>query len=203
MIYIEHLTKEINDKKILNDITLTFEEGKIYGIIGQNGCGKTMLLRAICGLITPSSGTIQKDHHTTFGAIIETPGFMFEHSAIFNLKYLASLNNIIGEKEITELLKKFKLYEVRHKPVKKYSLGMQQKLGIIQAIMEKPDVIILDEPFNALDESSITLVKNQLIEMKNTGVIIIIASHDKDIIDEISDTIISMCEGQIINSDKS
>lgn len=199
MIHVERLTKIIDKREILHDITVSFEKGKIYGIVGRNGCGKTMLLRAICGLITPTTGKIVKDEKITFGAIIETPGFMFEQSGLFNLKYLASLNGYIKEMTIVSLLKEFGLYDARHKAVKKYSLGMQQKLGIIQAIMENPDVIILDEPFNALDDSSLIFVKQKLLEIKEKNIsTIIIASHDKSIIEEICDEVIQMQDGRII-----
>lgn len=193
MIKIENLSKIIDKKVILKDITMSFEKGKIYGIVGRNGCGKTMLLRAICGLITPTKGTIEKDPNLTFGALIESPGFMFEQSGFFNLQYLASLNKKIGTAEILSLMKEFGLYEARNKSVKKYSLGMQQKLGIIQAIMESPDVIALDEPFNALDDSSLEFVKQKLVDINEVGnATIIIASHDKTIVEELCDEIIHM-----------
>ena len=156
MITVNNLSKVIDKKEVLHDINISFDKSKIYGIVGENGCGKTMLLRVICGLITPTIGKIIKDEKITFGAIIETPGFMFDQSGLYNLKYLASLNNCIKTTTIISYLKEFGLYEVRNKAVKKYSLGMQQKLGIIQAIMESPDVIVLDEPFNALDDKSFT-----------------------------------------------
>lgn len=193
MIKIENLSKTIDKKVILKDITMSFEKGKIYGIVGRNGCGKTMLLRAICGLIAPTGGTIEKAPNLTFGALIESPGFMFEQSGLFNLQYLASLNKKIGTSEILSLLKEFGLYEARNKSVKKYSLGMQQKLGIIQAIMESPDVIVLDEPFNALDDNSLEFVKQKLVNIKEAGnATIIIASHDITIIEELCDEIIHM-----------
>lgn len=199
MIHVERLTKIIDKREILHDITVSFEKGKMYGIVGRNGCGKTMLLRAICGLIIPTAGKVEKDEEITFGAMIETPGFMFEQSGLFNLKYLASLNGCIKETTIISLMREFGLYDARHKAVKKYSLGMQQKLGIIQAIMENPDVIILDEPFNALDDSSLIFVKQKLLEIKEKNIsTIIIASHDKSIIEEICDEVIQMQDGRMI-----
>lgn len=199
MIQVRNLSKTIDKNVILQDINISFDKGKIYGIVGRNGCGKTMLLRAICGLISPTTGDILKDKKITFGAIIETPGFMFDQSGLFNLKYLASLNGIIKEPAIISYLKEFGLYDVRNKAVKKYSLGMQQKLGIIQAIMEEPDVVILDEPFNALDDSSLNYVKNKLLEIKEKQKsTIIISSHDKNIIEEICDEVIQMQGGKIM-----
>ena len=201
MIKVSDLSKVIDKKTILRDINISFEKGKIYGIIGRNGCGKTMLLRAICGLVTPTRGTVEYKHGTTFGALIESPGFMFEYSGLFNLQYLASLNNKVNNVTLINLLKEFDLYEARHKDVKKYSLGMQQKLGIIQAIMECPDVIILDEPFNALDNDSLEFVKKKLEDIKSEGeTIIIVASHDKSTVDEICDVLLKMEEGTIVSS---
>lgn len=198
MIKINQLIKIIDKKVIIENVTMSFDKGKIYGIVGKNGCGKTMLLRAICGLITPSSGTIEKEKELTFGALIESPGFMFEQTGLFNLQYLASLNKKIGTSDILSLMKEFGLYEARNKSVKKYSLGMQQKLGIIQAIMESPDVIVLDEPFNALDDSSLEFVKQKLLNIKKLGnSTIIIASHDKGIVDELCDETIYMSNPRI------
>lgn len=198
MINVKGLSKTIDKNPIFKDINMSFEEGRIYGIVGRNGCGKTMLLRAICGLITPTAGIIEKYSNTTFGALIESPGFMFEQSGLFNLQYLASLNNKIGTSEIISLMKEFGLYDARNKAVKKYSLGMQQKLGIIQAIMEFPDVIVLDEPFNALDDVSLKFVKQKLLNIKEaSNTTIIIASHDNSVLDEICDEIIHMSNSEI------
>lgn len=201
MIKVSDLSKIIDKKTILHNINISFEKGKIYGIVGRNGCGKTMFLRAICGLITPTKGMVEYKHDTAFGALIESPGFMFEHSGLFNLQYLASLNNKVDNATLITLLKEFDLYEARNKAVKKYSLGMQQKLGIIQAIMERPDVILLDEPFNALDKDSLEFVKKKLEYIKSEGeTIIILASHDKSTVDEICDELINMEEGTIVSS---
>lgn len=199
MITVSNFSKKIDKKVILQDINISFSKGKIYGIVGQNGCGKTMLLRAICGLIAPTDGEVIKEKNATFGAIIETPGFMFEQSGLFNLKYLASFNRKINEKIIISYLKEFGLYDTRNKPVKKYSLGMQQKLGIIQAIMEEPCVIILDEPFNALDDSSLMFFKKKLLEIRNMDkATIIIASHDMNVVQEICDVVVQMKDGRIV-----
>lgn len=203
MIRIRQISKMIDGKDILKDITVSFEKGKIYGIVGKNGCGKTMLLRVLCGLITPTSGTVEKDPSLTIGAMIESPGFMFEQTGLFNLQYLASLNKRIDTPKIISFMKEFNLYDARNKAVKKYSLGMQQKLGIIQAIMEEPDIIILDEPFNALDDDSLIFVKEKLKFIRDLGEsTIIVASHDKNIVDEICDEIITMSNGTIISTNK-
>ncbi len=198
MIKINNLTKIINNKIILNNISVCFEEGKIYGLVGKNGSGKTMFLRAICGLIQPSSGGIVLPEGASFGVLIETPGFMFEQSAIFNLEYLSSLNKKIKKERIIELLKTFDLFDCRKNKVKKFSLGMQQKLGIIQAIMEYPSILILDEPFNALDDKSLELVKETIININKTlNTTIFIASHDKNSIEELCDRVINIKNGEI------
>lgn len=200
MICFNAYTKIINKKYILNDICAKFEFGKIYGIVGRNGSGKTMLLRAICGLIHPTHGEINIPKGTTFGALIESPGFMFDQSAIFNLQYLASLNKVIDNSVIENWMKRFDLFEFRKQKVKKYSLGMQQKLGIIQAIMENPNVIVLDEPFNGLDDISLKKAKEVLQELnKEMDTTIFIASHDREIIEELCDEIILIEEGRIAN----
>jgi ABC-2 type transport system ATP-binding protein len=198
MIVIKNLNKFINKKHILNDISISFQEGKIYGIVGKNGSGKTMLLRAICGLITPSSGEITFSNNPSFGVIIESPGFMFEQTALFNLQYLSSLNKKASKERIEGLLVQYGLYEHRNQKVKKYSLGMQQKLGIIQAIMDNPSIVILDEPFNALDDTALNLVKKSILEMnKNNNTTFFIASHDIETIEEICDSIVVIKNGCI------
>lgn len=198
MIYINNYTKRIHDKIILNNICLELEEGKIYGIVGKNGSGKTMFLRAICGLIKPTSGEIVLPLNTSFGALIETPGFMFDQSALFNLEYLASLNKKATKETIEIFLRFFELYDCRKQKVKKFSLGMQQKLGIIQAIMDDPNIIILDEPFNALDERSVQQVKELLLKINNdNNSTIFLASHDLKAIEEISDHIIMVDSGTV------
>lgn len=203
MICFNGYTKIINKKCVLNNVSAKFEPGKIYGIVGRNGSGKTMLLRAICGLIKPTQGEITIPKGTAFGALIESPGFMFDQSAMFNLQYLASLNKVIDNSVIDSLMKRFDLFEFRKEKVKKYSLGMQQKLGIIQAIMENPNVILLDEPFNALDDISVKKTKEILREInKKNNAAIFIASHDREIIEELCDEIILAEDGKIYTQNK-
>ena len=180
IIKLQEVSKKISKRIILDKITLEFQKGNIYGLIGNNGSGKTMLLRLICDLVKPSSGEISRTKGITYGVIIENPGFLYEETALFNLEYLASINNKIGKDRIMEVLKYFKLEKYKDVKVKKYSLGMQQKLGLAQAIMEYPDVLLLDEPFNALDDESYQDTKKILLDLRdNYNTTIIIATYDK------------------------
>lgn len=177
MIRFEAADKRIKNKKILTDINVTFEEGKMYLIEGHNGCGKTMMLRAICGLIKPDKGTIHYDKNYSFGAIIETPTFIESDTGMINLKFLANIRKEIGEPQILYWMEKLNLLEYKDNKVKTYSLGMKQRLAICQALMEDPDVILLDEPFNALDEANYLNVIEMLNHLK-PGKIIVIAAHN-------------------------
>lgn len=177
MIKVCNVTKLIKGKTVLDKINFELEKGKIYGLEGHNGSGKTMFLRLLCGLILPSSGELMIDDNIRFGVLIENPGFLFNETGFNNLKFLASINKEITLKEIEQVLKDVGLYESKDVKVKKYSLGMLQKLGIAQAIMEKPDVLLLDEPFNALDEESVKTTKDLLIKAASNGTSIIIVSH--------------------------
>lgn len=177
MIRFEAVDKRIKNKKILTGINVTFEEGKMYLIEGHNGCGKTMMLRAICGLIKPDKGTIHYDKNYSFGAIIETPTFIESDTGMINLKFLANIRKEIGESQILHWMEKLNLLEYKDNKVKTYSLGMKQRLAICQALMEDPDVILLDEPFNALDEANYLNVIEMLNQLK-PGKIIVIAAHN-------------------------
>lgn len=198
MIEIINLSKKIKNNNILDNINLKIDKGKIYGLIGDNGSGKTMLLRIICGLVKPTSGKVIIKKGTTFGVIIETPGFMYEYSGIFNLEYLASIRNTISTERISECIKLVGLESAKYKKVKEYSLGMQQKLGIAQAIMEYPEVLLLDEPFNALDIESYNNIVNILKDInKKYGTTIIIATHDKDYSQKF-ENVIKLKDGKVI-----
>ncbi len=177
MIKVCNVTKQIKGKTVLDKINFELEKGKIYGLEGHNGSGKTMFLRLLCRLILPSSGEVIIDDNTTFGVLIENPGFLFNETGFNNLKFLASINKKIGFKEIEQVLKDVGLYDSKDIKVKKYSLGMLQKLGIAQAIMETPNVLLLDEPFNALDEESVKITKKLLLKAASNGTSIIIVSH--------------------------
>ncbi len=177
MLKADIITKVLKGNEVLSNISYTFENGKIYLLTGHNGCGKTMLLRALCGLITPDSGEIICDKKCNFGVVIETPKFMENETGYFNLCYLASIRKIINKDTIKEHIKLFDLDNVKNKKVKTYSLGMKQRLGLCQAVMEDPDIILLDEPFNAIDEENLNRIYEILNGFREKNKIIIIASH--------------------------
>lgn len=204
---INNLNKKIGDKIILDNINMHLEKGMIYGIIGRNGSGKSMLFKAICGLIKPSSGEIfvfNKQIHNgdlpeDLGLIIEKPGFLPQYSAFINLKILSAIKNIINDEQIKEVIELVGLSPEDKTPIKKYSLGMKQRLGIAQAIMENPRILILDEPMNGLDEEGVDLVRRLLLKMKANGVTILIASHNKDDIEMLCDKVYKISSGKLQN----
>ena len=207
-IKITDVNKTIKKAPILRDINLEFTGGKVYGLRGKNGSGKTMLMRAICGLITPDSGIIDingkilgKDISLpeSIGVLIENPAFIGNYTGFKNLKVLASIQNRIGDEQIRKALEDIGLDPDDKRTYRKYSLGMKQKLGIAAAVMENPDIIILDEPINALDDVSVEKVHDILEEQKKRGAVIIIACHDKEELDQLSDEIIEISDGRIIN----
>lgn len=206
-IVLEEVCKKIKGNTILSDINLELEGGRIYGLKGQNGCGKTMLMRTICGLIIPDSGRIiinDEELHKdiefprSIGALIENPAFLMKYTGYDNLKLLASLQKGLYADDIRTSLRRACLDPDDKRIYRKYSLGMKQKLGIANAIMGEPELIILDEPINALDEESVDKIKGVLIELRDSGKLIIIACHDKEELEYLSDEIIEMKEGRII-----
>ncbi len=206
-IKVENLTKIIKGSTVLDNISLEFTSGKIYGLVGKNGSGKTMLLRTIAGLISPTDGKVfinSKELHRDIsfpeemGIIIEKPELLNNITGLENLKLLAGVKKIISEDEIVRYMEMFSLEPYSKKTLKKYSLGMKQKIGIIQAIMENPKLLILDEPFNALDEGSVEIIRNLLKQYKEEGKLIIITSHHKEDIEILCDEIIYMVDGKKI-----
>ena len=205
---INGLSKTIRKSEILKQITVSMDNGKIYGLWGKNGSGKTMLMRCICGLVFPSAGNILingkilgKDisFPESVGVLIESPGFIEHYNAIDNLKAIASIEGNVTENEMLRLMEMLELDSTSIKKVKKYSLGMRQKLGTIAAVMCTPELINLDEPINALDESSVKKVKLLLNELKKKGSLIIISCHDRFEMEELTDEIFYMENGKIIN----
>ena len=203
---IKNLTKKFKDVTIIDDVSIAFNSGKIYGIVGRNGSGKSVFLKILCSFYNPTSGTILQDgfdyiSNNSFPkntrALIEKPDFVSELSGYENLKLLASIENKIGDEEIEKVLKDVNLYEEKDKKYHKYSLGMKQKLGIAQVLMENPDGLILDEAFNGIEESSVKKIKKILIEEKKKGKLIIITSHIKEDIMELSDEIYEFNEGKL------
>lgn len=206
-ITINNLTKKFKDEIVLNNINMTLESGNIYGIIGQNGSGKSVLLKIICAFYIPSQGEVLidninycngKNFPKNLRALIEKNAFLPDVSGFNNLKLLAKIENKITDEEINESLKIVNLYEEKDKMFSKYSMGMKQKLGIASAIMEDPEIIILDEPFNGIDEESKEKITNELIKIKNNK-IIIITSHIKDEITSLCDHVFEMKNEKIIN----
>ena len=196
----------IGKDQILNNINVSFEKGKIHGLIGRNGSGKTMLMKCICGFVRYTKGEIfvegQKigkdiDFPRNIGIIIETPGFIPYYSGYKNLKLLAGLKNKIGKKDIEETLELVGLDPKLKKSVRKYSLGMRQRLGMAQAIMEKPDIYILDEPMNGLDKHGVADMRELLLKLKEQGATIILASHSAEDIEILCDTVHEMDRGNI------
>ena len=204
MIKVTDLSLTIKSTDILKNINISFEKGKIHGLIGRNGSGKTMLMKCICGFVKPTNGTIivdgkqigkDCDFPENVGIIIETPGFIPYYSGYKNLKLLADLNKKINGDKIKETMKQVGLDPNLKRHVKKYSLGMRQRLGIAQAIMENPDLLILDEPMNGLDKDGVSDMRKYLLELKKHGKTILIASHSAEDIDILCDTVCEMDKG--------
>lgn len=207
-ISIDNISKSFDKGLVLNNINLYFESGKVYGLKGRNGSGKTMLLRAISGLILPDKGTIKIDDKIlgddlsfppSVGVLIENPGYIPELSGKENLRNIADIKSVVSDIEINEIMKYFDLEPESKKPVKKYSLGMKQKLGLCMAFMEDPELILLDEPMNALDEKAVNDLKDLILKKEKEGKLIIIASHDLEDLEELTDEIIEMQNGEVVN----
>ncbi len=206
IIVIEHVSKIFGENKVLDDVCVCFEKGRIHGIIGRNGSGKTMLMKCICGFVPVTSGSIQVrgkkvgkdiDVPQNMGIIIETPGFLNGYSGYNNLKFLANINNKISEEKIIETLKLVKLDPHNKKHVGKYSLGMRQRLGLAQALMEDPDILILDEPMNGLDQSGVEEMREVLAALAKKGTTILMANHNAEDIEILCDTVHEMDLGVI------
>ena len=205
MIEVKNVSVTIGKNRILQDISVTFEKGKIHGLIGRNGSGKTVLMKCICGFMKPTSGAVfvegkqigkDVDFVPDAGVIIETPGFVPFYSGIRNLQILAALNHKIGNEEIREAMQTVGLDPGLKRHVKKYSLGMRQRLGIAQAIMENPKLLILDEPFNGLDKEGVEQMRNYFLKLKEQSVTILLTSHTNEDIRLLCDTVMEMEKGR-------
>lgn len=202
-----NISKKIKDKQILTDINLNLKNGIVYGFVGRNGSGKTMLFRALSGLMKVDTGTIsfnKKILHKDF-AVLPSLGIVLENAGLYpnmtgmeNLMYLASMKKIIDRKEIQFALKRVGLDPNDKRVYGKYSLGMKQRLAIAQAIMEQPDVIMLDEPTNSLDDYGVTEIRNIILEEKKRGAIILLSSHNKEDIRILADEIYKIENGRIL-----
>lgn len=199
--------KTLKGKEILKDINLRLEGGNVYGFVGRNGSGKTMLFRALSGLMKIDTGTISLDgkilHHDfsvlpSLGIVLENAGLYPNMTGVDNLKYLAGMKKVIGEEEIKFAIKRVGLDENDKRLYGKYSLGMKQRLAIAQAIMEHPDVIMLDEPTNSLDEFGVEEIRKLILEEKERGAIILLASHNKEDIHALADELYRIESGCIV-----
>ena len=206
MIHLENLSKQYKKQTVLDRLTATFDSGTIYGLVGPNGCGKTTLMRCICGFTRPSGGTVTVgdkvigkdcDFAPSTGIIIETPGFLPHYSARRNLAILAGISGQATRERIDEVIRLVGLDPENKKPVGKYSLGMRQRLGIAQAIMEDPQILILDEPFNGLDKDGVRDIHALLQEQKAQGKTIILASHSAADISQACDVVYEMEHGAL------
>lgn len=203
-ISVQNVTKSFGEEIAIHNVSRDFEEGKIHGIVGNNGSGKTVLMKCICGFLIPTSGRIfvnykqvgkDMDFPDDMGIIIETPGFLPNLTGMKNLQVLASLKRIITDDTIRLTIKRVGLDPSMKKTVDKYSLGMRQRLGIAQAIMENPSILILDEPFNGLDKHGVAKMRELIKSLREDGKTIILASHNQQDIDELCDTVCEMDAG--------
>ncbi len=203
-IEVQNVVKRFRDQVVLKNVSISFEKGQIHGIVGRNGSGKTVLFKCICGLMHPEEGVIlvngkrvgrDVDMPEDIGAIIEAPGFLPNYSGYKNLRFLANIRRKIGKEEILNVLKTVGLDPESRKHVGKYSLGMRQRLGIAQAIMEDPEILILDEPMNGLDNAGVQDIRALLLKLKEQGKTILLASHNHEDIATLCDTVHEMDGG--------
>ena len=206
VISVQNVSKDFGQERVLRSVTRDFARGKIHGIVGNNGSGKTVLMKCICGFLLPTEGKIlvhgkqvgkDVDFPSGLGVIIETPGFLPGYSARQNLQFLAGIRRKIGKKEIDEAIRKVGLDPEAKKHVGKYSLGMRQRLGIAQTIMEEPSLLILDEPMNGLDNQGVQEMRQLFLKLKEEGKTILLASHNREDIAALCDTTVEIDRGKI------
>ena len=205
-IVVKEVSKSFDDAEVLHDINLEFKEGHIYGFVGRNGSGKSVLFKILCGLYFPTTGSVVIDgvdihknniFPNNMRVLIEKPNFLPNLTGLENLKLLASIQNKITEDDIIDILNKLNLKDDMNKLYHKYSLGMKQKLAIAQVLMEDPEIMIFDEPFNGIEEKTAKIIKKILLEEKKKKKIILIASHIKDDIEQLADIVYLMDDGKI------
>lgn len=206
-IVIQNLSKTIKKNVVIQDISMELQSGTVYGFKGINGSGKTMLMRLICGLIRPTQGEVSingkvlgKDlsFPESVGVFLENPAFLGSYSGFQNLKLLASIKSVADDEAIRSALSRVGLRPDDHKKYRKYSLGMKQRLGIAAAIMEKPDIVILDEPTNSLDTDGVNLVKSVIKDEKKRGALVIISCHDAELLQDLSDETFLLEQGRLV-----
>lgn len=205
-ITVKNITKKIRGNIVADDVNMTMKSGIVYGLCGYNGCGKTMLMRLIAGLIIPTKGKILFDNKIlgkdidfpeSMGILIESPAFLDGLSGFDNLKLLSSIQGKIDDERIKKTISRVGLDPKDKKKYRKYSLGMKQRLGIAAAIMESPELIILDEPTNALDSDGVELTKRLIDEERQRGALVIMTCHDRSILEGVCDVIYSIEHGRI------
>lgn len=209
-IKVVNLCKNIKKNEILKNVNIYLEKGKIYGFIGKNGSGKTMLFRSLSGLVKPDAGEIFIDDEKIrfedivnykVGMILENHSMYPEFTGLQNLKYLADINKYINEEQIRQSIIDVGLNPDDKRPLRKYSLGMKQRIIFAQAIMENPDILFLDEPTNALDDEGVALIRQLIIKQKENGAIVLIASHNKEDIENLCDECYKVSAGEIIREE--
>ena len=206
IIEIDNISKEFSGDIVLHPVSISFEKGKIYGIIGRNGSGKTVLLKIISGFLRPTTGTVtingislgkKNEFPKNTGILIEKPGFLPYKNGFQNVKYLSQIQKLINDEEIYKVLEQTGLTSAAKKLVGKYSMGMKQRLGIAQAIMENPEILILDEPMNGLDDQGASQMRKLFLQLRNEGKTILLASHMQEDIHELCDKVYRIDAGII------
>lgn len=205
-IELKNVSKSFKKIKVIDDVSMTFESGNIYGFYGRNGSGKSVLQKIISGLYVPTTGSVLIDgvdinktgtYPSNMRILIEKPAFFPDISGLENLKLLADINKTIEEKKILEILELVNLTEEKNKKYSKYSLGMKQKLGVAQAIMEDPDILILDEPFNGIEQATVDKLTEYFLSKKKEGKLIIVSTHIKEDLTKLSDKIYVFDNGKV------
>lgn len=211
MIELKDVVKKFKQDTILDHVNLELYDNRIYGFVGRNGSGKSILFKLISGYMRPDSGTITVegkklgkncDFPESLGVLIESPGFLWYESGLSNLRFLAKIQKNITDEEVKEAIHMVGLDSNSKKHVGKYSLGMKQRLGIAQAVMEQPNILILDEPMNGLDDAGVDLIRTLLLNYKKEGRVILLASHNKEDIDLLCDEVYHMNGGNVVKGEK-
>ena len=207
VVTVRHLTKRFGMETALDDVSLTLTEGHIHGIIGRNGSGKTVLMKCICGFLRPTKGVVTVfdrvigkdcDFAPRTGMLIETPGFLPHETGMHNLLWLARLGTNATKEHVKALIQRVGLDPSLRKPVSQYSLGMRQRLGIAQALLDDPALLVLDEPMNGLDKQGVVSIRELLLSLKTQGKTILLASHFAQDIDALCDTVHEMDQGVLL-----